>query len=150
MCWKQILVTIVVVFTIVGCKSGAGSGVSLVSQGEDSSTDVVVPEVRTAKQDKYLDYLPETYQKLSSIKRVLFFHANWCPTCRAAEKDFLANEKGIPDGIVVFKLDYDKESELKKTYGITYQHTFVQVDANGEILSSWSGGSVAELAKHVK
>ncbi len=147
---KQVFVVLMTVFVITGCKSGTGSFAGVDLEDNDQGADVVVPEVRNGETDKYVDYSLEAYQKLSEVKRVLFFHANWCPTCRAAEKDFLANESAIPDGVVVLKLDYDKETELKKKYGITYQHTFVQVDANGEILSSWSGGSVSELSKHVK
>ncbi|MEZ4104173.1 MAG: thioredoxin family protein [Candidatus Paceibacterota bacterium] len=70
---------------------------------------------------------------------VLFFHASWCPSCRAADKSI--KETGVPDGLTILKLDYDKETELKKKYGVTTQHTFIQVDADGNLIKKWSGAS---------
>ncbi len=37
------------------------------------------------------------------------------------------------------KVDFDSETDLRKTYGITQQHTFVQVDPDGEELAKWTG-----------
>ncbi len=39
------------------------------------------------------------------------------------------------------KTDYDTERELKKKYGVTYQHTFVQVDAQGNQIKKWGGSN---------
>ncbi len=73
---------------------------------------------------------------------VLFFHASWCPTCRALEKDI--NKKIVPEGLTILKTNYDTEKALKKKYGVTFQHTFVQVDANGNMIKKWSGGNTLE------
>ncbi len=70
---------------------------------------------------------------------VLFFSAAWCPTCQEANKNFTA--KSTPDGLTLLKIDYDKSTDLKKMYGVTYQHTFVQVDKNGKLLKKWSGST---------
>ncbi|OGG26589.1 hypothetical protein A3A64_01570 [Candidatus Gottesmanbacteria bacterium RIFCSPLOWO2_01_FULL_48_11] len=51
----------------------------------------------------------------------------------------------IPQDVVLLKLNYDTATELKKKYGVTYQHTFVQVDAQGNKVTAWSGGGLAEL-----
>jgi len=82
-------------------------------------------------------------------KVVLFFAATWCPTCQRADKNLKAS--GVPAGLTVVKADYDDERELKKTYGVTVQHTFVQVDAAGKQLAKFSGQDTAEaiLAKTV-
>jgi thiol-disulfide isomerase/thioredoxin len=80
---------------------------------------------------------------------VLFFHASWCPTCRSAEQSLTSNT--IPDGLLVLKINYDASSELKKKYGVTSQHTFVQVDANGNMIKKWLGsGSATEIAAQVR
>ena len=92
----------------------------------------------------------KNYEDNSDKKRVLFFHANWCPTCKAADADFNSNLSEIPGGVVVIKTDYDNEDELKEKYGITYQHTFVQVDENGDEVTKWNGGGTAELIANVK
>lgn len=67
---------------------------------------------------------------------VLFFHAAWCPTCRAAESNFRA--VSFPDGLTMLKIDYDTATDLKRQYGITYQHTYVQVDTQGNLIKKWS------------
>ncbi len=72
---------------------------------------------------------------------VLFFHASWCPSCRGLNSSIEANLKSIPEGVTILKTDYDKETELKKKYGVTYQHTLVQVDKDGNMIKKWSGGS---------
>ncbi|CAN5151507.1 hypothetical protein BH11PAT4_BH11PAT4_6460 [soil metagenome] len=70
-------------------------------------------------------------------KVVLFFSASWCPTCQAANKNLTSST--APDGLTLLKVDYDNSTELKQKYGVTYQHTFVQVDASGKLLKKWSG-----------
>lgn len=78
--------------------------------------------------DKYKDY-----------KVVLYFHAPWCPTCQALDKNINANLSTIPAKTVIVKTDYDSSNELKKKYGVTYQHTLVQVDASSNKIKKWSG-----------
>lgn len=73
----------------------------------------------------------------AGTKVVYFFHASWCPTCRATEKAI--EEDGIPAGLTLVKVDFDSETDLRKTYGITQQHTFVQVDEDGDELAKWTG-----------
>lgn len=73
---------------------------------------------------------------------VLFFHASWCPKCQ--ETDANLNASGIPEGLTVVKVDYDSANDLRQQYGVTLQHTFVQVDAGGEQLAKWNGSVDAE------
>ena len=70
---------------------------------------------------------------------VLFFHASWCPSCRGLNKNIEENLGAIPAELSILKLDYDTETELKKKYGVTFQHTLVQVDADGNLIKKWSG-----------
>lgn len=84
-------------------------------------------------------------------KVVLFFRASWCPTCRALDADIKANLSQIPKNVLILDVDYDQSAELKKQYGVTYQHTLVQVDADGKMLAKWSGSAgLAELLAPVK
>lgn len=71
---------------------------------------------------------------------VLFFHANWCPTCKAAMADFEANASQIPTDVAILKVDYDTETELKQRYGVAAQDTFVQIDSSGEMVIRWNSG----------
>lgn len=83
-------------------------------------------------------------------KAVLFFWAAWCPYCKTANAEFLANLDKIPSNVTVLKTNYDTERELKIKYGITYQHTFVQVDAQGNQIAKWNGGGIQELLNNLK
>lgn len=77
---------------------------------------------------------------------VYFFAASWCPTCRAAWQDISANSKNFPMGFSLVVVNYDTAKDLKAKYGITYQHTFVQIDAMGKEVKKWSGSStVADI-----
>jgi len=79
---------------------------------------------------------------------VLFFSASWCPTCRAAMRELEAGVERL-GGVVVVVVDYDRAGELKKRYGVTYQHTWVRIDSRGGKLAVWSGGGVEELLRRI-
>lgn len=77
--------------------------------------------------------------------KVLFFHAAWCPVCRSADaelKDWYA--AGLPTRNV-YKVDYDTSADLKAKFGVTYQHTFVLVDGEGNALQTVTGPTDAVL-----
>lgn len=75
---------------------------------------------------------------------VLFFHAAWCPTCRALKNNITENSDEIPSDLTILEVDYDDSTALRQQYGVTYQHTLVQVDANGTLITKWSGGNTVE------
>ncbi len=82
---------------------------------------------------------------------VLFFRAGWCPTCVAVDKDIKANISNIPSDLSILDVNYDTSSDLKKKYGVTYQHNFVQVDKDGNLIKKWSGSpTLAKLIAEVK
>lgn len=79
---------------------------------------------------------------------VLFFAADWCPTCQTTTKNLEADPAAIPAGLAIVRVDYDNSDELKQQYGVTTQHTFVQVDADGNEVAKWTGSLTAdEIAK---
>lgn len=75
---------------------------------------------------------------------VLFFAADWCSTCQEATENLEADPAAIPAGLAIVRVDYDNSDELKQKYGVTVQHTFVQVDADGNELAKWSGSVTAD------
>ncbi|GAA1057813.1 hypothetical protein GCM10017608_02150 [Agromyces luteolus] len=81
----------------------------------------------------YLDYTDGAIEATAGPK-ALFFHASWCPKCRALDEDL--NAQGAPDGLTVFKVDYDSRTDLRQQYGVTIQTTIVFVDDAGEKISS--------------
>ncbi len=92
------------------------------------------------KAGSYEAYSPEKIA-LAAAKGdvVLFFRALWCPTCRTLDGDINANLKNIPTNLTILIVDYDNSTDLKKKYGVTYQHTLVQVDGNGTLMKKWMG-----------
>ena len=100
----------------------------------------------------YQNYSPELAksERESGRSVVLFFHAPWCPYCKTADTNFKANIEKIPQGVSVLKTDYDSNTELRKQYVVTYQHTFVQIDSEGKSVSKWTGGDIENLIKYVK
>ena len=79
---------------------------------------------------------------------VLFFHAGWCPSCKDSMRKLESRKDELGD-ITVFVVDYDAAKREKRKYGVTYQHTFVQIDSQGKELSKWSGGDVDEILDNV-
>lgn len=115
------------------------------TNGESQENTLLPSTTDLSDSSRYRAYSPSEFEAARNKKRVYFFHAAWCPTCRAAEEEFVANLNKIPSDVVLFKTDYDTQKELKKRYGITYQHTFVSVDADDRLLQKWTGGAIDEL-----
>ena len=63
-------------------------------------------------------------------KRVVMnFRASRCPVCTRVSNNILDNQERLPDDVVVLEVDYDVYTDLKNTYGVTQQTTFVTFDA---------------------
>lgn len=99
---------------------------------------------KTMVKGSYEAYGPEKLVKADTGRMVLFFRASWCPTCKALDSNLKANLNSIPEGITILDVDYDNSAELKKKYGVTYQHTLVEVDSKGNMLKKWSGGETLD------
>lgn len=114
----------------------------------EKSSDDIMKKEDTGMMDKadtmmkvgsYEAYSTDKLARAVTGDVVLFFHASWCPSCRGLNSSIESNLKSIPEGVTILKTDYDRETELKKKYGITYQHTLVQVDKDGNMINKWSG-----------
>lgn len=99
----------------------------------------------------YEAYTPEKLAFAETGNVVLFFSASWCPSCRALDKDIKGNLSNIPIDLRILEIDYDNSQELKQKYGVTTQHTLVQVDKDGNMISKWSGSpTLSSLISQVK
>lgn len=99
----------------------------------------------------YEAYAAEKIAWANNGKVVLFFRASWCPTCKTVDSDIRSKLSSIPKDVTILDVNYDAETALKQKYGVTYQHTFVQVDANGNQVKKWSGSpSLAALVSEVQ
>lgn len=99
----------------------------------------------------YESYSPEKLALADTGKVVLFFRASWCPTCRTLDADIKGNLDDIPGGVHILDVNYDDSTSLKQKYGVTYQHTLVQVDSSGNQITKWTGSStLASLLGNIK
>ena len=126
---KLIVIGAVVAVLVVGAwalvrdRDDSPTSQTMTYEGKVSSTD---------QAGKYVDYNEATFAQTPGTK-ILFFHASWCPQCRALEADI--KKQGVPAGTTIFKVDYDNAQNLRRKYGVTLQTTVVKVDENGKLLS---------------
>lgn len=113
---------------------------------EDSSTVATAVEqrVRHATVTNF-----ESEAQLGALaakgKTVVFFFASWCPNCRATVTELNARWAEVNPDLILVIADYDKETALKSKYGVTYQDTFVLLDAKSDGVKSWNSGGVNGL-----
>lgn len=148
--WAILIAASVIGFFAFGKKTGP----------ETKSQEAISEEKGTyssPKMDaKYIEYSQSLLENTKENRRVLFFYANWCPTCRPADSNFKQNESKIPHDVKLIRVNYndtetdDEEKELAKKYGVTYQHTFVQIESSGKEITKWNGGQIDELVKNLK
>lgn len=119
--------------------------------GDDSVLSDPLPQTDpVAVPAEYVDYSASGFAAASDRKRVIFFHAAWCPFCIATDVAIRANLEDIPDDVIIFKANYDEENDLKDQYGITYQDSFVLLDENGASLDTWTGGGLNGILSRVQ
>lgn len=140
-----------------------GGGLLLINnlsqKAPESESSTIIPNevvdevkedsVQPVTQSRYVDYSKSAFGPAADKRRVLYFHADWCPVCGPLNKEFIEKADQIPEDVIIFKANYDTETELKKKYAITYQHTFVQVDADGNEVAKWSGGDFSEVMARI-
>ena len=119
--------------------SSAKSPSSATSHSDSASQSYITYDQYQASKDKYAD-----------SKVVLFFNATWCPDCRAINEALTSDPGKIPAKTTVVSVDYDQHTDLRQRYGVTTQHTFVQIDTNGEKTSQWVSTSVDALLKELQ
>lgn len=109
-----------------------------------SAADEVMEKEETAvTPGSYVDYdATKVADAAAGGDVVLFFHASWCPSCKTLNSAIEAGS--IPDGLTIMKVDYDSATDLRREHGVTYQHTLVQVDSDGEQITKWSGGNTLD------
>lgn len=87
-----------------------------------------------ASAGSYVDYSDDVIAKTTGTK-LLFFHASWCPQCRALEADISQN--GVPANTTIIKVDYDTSQSLRQKHGVTLQTTVVKIDDQGNTVEKF-------------
>ncbi len=114
-----------------------GAGVVLNSNNADEPLAQTQTE-EVAYPANYIDYDPARIATDDGAK-ILYFHADWCINCRWLEEDIA--EKGIPESVTIYKVNYDTNVALKEKYNVTFQTHTVLVDNDGNELASFNAGS---------
>ncbi len=133
-----------------GTSDSAAAPVSTASEAPatTSTAKPTRPEAAKAVPGAFVSY--DAYQKNPAKFQqgdvVLFFDASWCPTCQEAKGNLTS--QSIPDGLTVVDVDYDSNTALRQEYGVTTQHTFVQIDSAGQQLAKFTGSSTADEIKN--
>ncbi len=106
--------------------------------------DEAAMEDKTATYTGYVDGVIGNGQE-----SVIFFHADWCPTC--VSEDAKLVEKAANNGLNrnVYKVDYDSNTELRQQLGVTSQSTFVLINDAGEVVESVTFPSAEQLEEMV-
>jgi len=110
----------------------------------------------TTETSRYRTNHASELAEAQSPRRILFFYASWCPTCIPADKILASSQSSLPSDVIIYRLNYNDtdtdqvEKDLAKKYGVTYQHTYVQIDESGEVVTKWNGGALSELLANLK
>lgn len=159
---------------LTGCSAGAAPTDAMSAKPSDAmsaepsdamSTDnqAMAKDNKMAKDDKmtgneamaaptYVDYDSYTAEKakFSNQRVVLFFAASWCPACREIDSALSKDSSALPEGVTFVKVDYDAHTDLRKEYGVTMQHTFVEVDGQGKEVKKWVSTDVESAIAEAK
>ncbi len=111
--------------------------IRITSKGSETLKESKSSTINTV--GSYQDYSPEKISASKADHIILSFSATWCPTCRALDTNIEENLDNIPLDTEIFKVDYDTNIALRQKYGVTIQHTLVEIDRAGNIIKKWSG-----------
>lgn len=138
---KKIVVIAVIIIIISGgfiYLLTTNQSSELVETEPSTSSSQAEPESNnqnaSLKNDSYVEYSDAALANADG-ERILFFHAEWCPQCKALEKSI--KESTIPDDTTIFEVDYDTNQNLRQQYGVTLQTTLVSIDENGNLINKY-------------
>ena len=157
----------IIILVVIAVLTTAGFGAYTLSQNSSQSDSTMKKEANATKDEnmtgnkmmkdsRYVQYSKSALDNASGNRRVLFFYASWCPICKPADANFTQNVSKIPEDVTLIRVNYNdpetdqEEKDLAKKYGITYQHTFVQIDNAGNEITKWNGGQIDELLANIK
>lgn len=117
------------------------------STSESTTTSQAASTSSSTQPGKYVDYTEDIIASTKGTK-ILFFHAPWCPQCKALDSSIRSGK--IPDGVTIIKVDYDSSQKLKQKYGVTVQTTLVSVDDAGNLIKKYVTYSTPSLEALIK
>jgi len=108
---------------------------------DSSDTSIVEPEAGSQSPGSFITLTEYETNKATfdDTNVVLFFNAAWCSTCKQARENIQAESSALPLDLTIVDVDFENSDDLRKKYGVTLQHTFVQIDSAGNEMAKWSG-----------
>jgi len=144
------LLLLVPLLILAGCQTQTQNTQTLdtntkVSQTAENILEQTI-ERNALDSGKYEIYSAEARTAVAGEPHVVFFHANWCSWCRARDKEIIAAIDALPANTRILKANFDKDTDVRKEYGVTAKDTFVFVEANGE--ATLKNGSSVETIEN--
>lgn len=139
---KKVIIIILAIVLLIGAGvvyllvSGGSKELTKTTESATQANNSTSSQVAEAPQasGKYINYSAEELNNATG-KRILYFHAPWCPQCQQLDKSI--KNGPIPDGVTIIKTDFDSNQELRKKYGVTQQTTLVLIDENGNLVKKY-------------
>ena len=136
---KRVLIVVLALAVVIGGSIAAyaafGSGASSDASRSPVAEANPTPESRTeapapagTSAGVYEEYSDAAIANAEGTT-LLFFHAPWCPQCRAVESDILS--QGVPAGVTIIKVDFDSRQDVRQQYDVNQQTTFIKLDGSG-------------------
>lgn len=130
-----VLVALVGVGVYVMSRNEDTSPVAMTTSEQEEQAQQPTGETKTAPQPgTYVEY-SSTVVAATTGTKILFFHAPWCPQCRALDNSIKTGQ--IPSGVTLIKVDYDTNQALRQKYGVTIQTTLVRIDDAGNLVEKY-------------
>jgi thiol-disulfide isomerase/thioredoxin len=136
--------------TLTACQSSVNTNQPSAANDVSSAQPSRTVAVNQAPEDEVLQTFSATYTNYQADvaegqKHILFFHADWCPTCVKWEGTVTENMDDLDDNVVIYKTDYDTSNDLKVEYEITKQSTAVFVNADGSVAKKEMDPSIESM-----
>ncbi len=156
---KTIFILILSILFIAGCTQAPSSD----TKGETGNMMEGTNNQEMAEKSEYLSFNQARYDKSKQEGKTIFleFAADWCPSCQSQHpKNVEAFEQLKDKEIIGFRVNFkdsntdEDEVNLAKEFGITYQHTRIILNSEGEVVQKatgeWSSGQIIEELKKVE
>ena len=90
----------------------------------------------------YMEYTDAELAKAQEEGKdvAVFFHSKSCSTCKALDKDIVANVDSVDENTVILKADWDTyKNTLAKDFGVTKYHTVSILNDDGTVKENVKG-----------
>lgn len=132
-------------------QSSASVNTEATVEAESDQVDLgIEAAVKTGTDARYISLDQKEWDNALGKKMIaLFFHADWCPTCRTADAEISERVSELPNDSIVFKVDYDTATNLRQEFGVTQQHTVVFINTDQKATLRKSGFSFQDLVDNL-